>query len=128
MYLLVIKRYLLTLIRSTTLACCLWAFLIWLQDGLLPIMGFFVVIATLVFSVPVKLYYDYRDIRSQVLKLNDVRKGQGDLTPYLSVLIEKVAVKTGIPTLVVEFIITLTQKPIQRWLSKRHESPEPTSI
>lgn len=121
MYLLILKRYLASLIGWTLLAIAVWISLIWFQDGWLPTAGFFLVLGTMLMTIPVKIYLDYREIREQVLQLNEVRKGQGDLTPYLGILAEKVAEKTGMPAMLVEFVVGLAQKPLQKWLAKRHE-------
>lgn len=124
MYLLILKRYLRSLIGWTLLAVTLWFALIWTQDGWLPTAGFFLVLGTMLFTIPVKIYLDYREIREQVLQLNEARKGQADLTPYLGILAEKVAEKTGMPAMLVEFVVGLTQKSLQKWLAKRHEGAE----
>lgn len=121
MYLLILKRYLKSLIGWTLLAITLWIGLIWFQEGWVPTAGFFLVLGTVLLTIPVKIYLDYREIREQVLQLNEVRKGQGDLTPYLGILVEKVADKTGMPAMLVEFVVSRTQKPLQKWLAKRHE-------
>lgn len=127
MYLLIIKRYLASLIGWTFLATCLWLSLIWIEDGWLPIAGFFLVLAVALFSVPIKMYMDYREIRDQVLQLNEVCKGQGDLAPYLGILAEKIAEKTGMPALLVEFLVGKTQRPLQKWLAKRQPAASTTA-
>ncbi|MDT8924742.1 hypothetical protein RBE51_18270 [Pseudomonas taiwanensis] len=122
MYLIVLKRYISCLIGWTLLAACLWLATIWLAEGWLPTMAFVLVLGTALFSIPVRIYLDYREIREQVLQLNEVRKGQGDLTPYLGILAEKIAEKTGMPSLLVEFVVGKTQEPLQKWLAKRQSS------
>ncbi|KQN62127.1 hypothetical protein [Pseudomonas sp. Leaf58] len=122
MYLIILKRYLSCLIGWTLLAACLWVAVIWLVDGWLPTVAFVLVLGTALFSIPVRVYLDYREIREQVLQLNEVRKGQGDLTPYLGMLAEKIAEKTGMPSLLVEFVVGKTQEPLQKWLAKRQAS------
>ena len=105
MFLLFLKRYLFGMLRWTLSAACLWIALIWMADGWLPVGGFALVVATALLSIPVHVHRDYRDIRQQLLLLNEARKGQGDFMPFLGVFVAKIAEKTGMPALLVEFMV-----------------------
>lgn len=119
MYFLILKRYFGNLILSVLLAMATWFTLIWCSDGWLPIAGFALVVTALIATIPVLLYLDYREIREHVVQLNEVRKGQGDATAYIDMLVEKVAEKSGLPSFLVGFIVKRSQKSIDAWLQKK---------
>lgn len=118
MYFLILKRYLGNLILSVLLAVATWFALIWCWDGWL-IAGFALVMAALIVTIPLLLYLDYREIREHVVQLNEVRKGQGDATAYIDMLVEKVAEKSGLPSFLVAFIVKRSQKSIEAWRLKK---------
>jgi hypothetical protein len=119
MYFLILKRYLGNLILSVLLAVATWFALIWCWDGWLPVAGFALVMVALIVTIPVLLYLDYREIREHVVQLNEVRKGQGDATAYIDMLVEKVAEKSGLPSFLVGFIVKRSQQSIETWRQKK---------
>lgn len=119
MYFLILKRYFGNLILSVLLAMATWFTLIWCWDGWLPLAGFALVMTALIATIPVLLYLDYREIREHVVQLNEVRKGQGDVTAYIDMLVEKVAEKSGLPSFLVGFIVKRSQKSIDAWRQKK---------
>jgi len=73
-------------------------FIAWLALFLMALLGFPALIVRDVFSIK-------KEVLTHAVQLNEIRKGSGDIGPYQEMLIEKIADRTGMPVLLVGWLV-----------------------
>ncbi|MFK4135987.1 hypothetical protein ACI2KR_27435 [Pseudomonas luteola] len=73
------------------------------------------------FTVPVLMYLDYREIKLHLLQVYEISKGKGDVSPYVGMAIEKVAEKTGIPVFMVTFLMSMGKKTMSKFSNTKSQ-------
>jgi hypothetical protein len=94
-----IKRYLPTALLVSFIAGCLWVALIIYAEGWIPALGGIGWLLATVLTIPVMMYLDYREMRSQMQELQEALMVNGSVssTKVVDSLVSTLGGKFGIP-------------------------------
>ncbi|MEG0869477.1 MAG: hypothetical protein RSD49_06600 [Hafnia sp.] len=104
-YATLIRRYLFPHIGYSVLAALLMLVCVWNLEGFIPALSIMVFFSVVIFCIPLMVFLDYREVKSHVHSLNDIRKGGAIPGDYIEKTVALAAEKTGMPEFVVSYFV-----------------------
>jgi hypothetical protein len=122
MFPLIIKRYLPKYLLWSLIAFATWVTGCQILDGVVPVLLFGLLVATLVLGIPIQMYLDYRETKRELAKVRSALKGEGDTSEYVTMAAEKIAEKAGIPDFLVKWVASAGMRALK---NKKPDKSEP---